>query len=128
LVTLRKLASIVGGKVIGAPDQIICGVSDIKNGAPGTITFLFNSKHQELINHTSASAIIVSDATILQSKNGIVVDNPRLAMVKVLEIFEPKNETEMGMHSTTIIHKSAKTGKSVNIGAFFCYRTECRNC
>ena len=118
MVTLRKIASIVGGKVIGAPDQVIHGVSDIKNGAPDTITFLFNSKHQELINQTAASAVIVSDSAILQDKSGIVVDNPRLAMAKVLKIFEPPNDIETGIHPTTVIHKSAKTGKNVNIGAF----------
>ncbi len=118
MITLRKLASIVGGKVIGAPDQVIHGVSDIKNGAPDTITFLFNSKHKELIRETSASAIIVSDAAILQEKSGILVDNPRLAMAKVLKIFEPENATETGMHPTAIIHNSAKIGKNVDIGAF----------
>ncbi len=118
MITLRKLASIVGGKVIGAPDQVIHGVSDIKIGVPGTIAFLFNSKHQELISETSASAIIVSDAAILQDKSGILVDNPRLAMAKVLKIFEPKNDIEAGIHPTAIVHKSAKIGKNVAIGAF----------
>ena len=118
MITLGKLASIVGGKVIGAPDQNILGVSDIKNGASNTITFLFNPKQQELINQTSASAIIVSDASLLQDKNGIVVDNPRLAMAKVLKMFEPKNDTENGIHATAIIHKSTKIGNDVNIGAF----------
>jgi UDP-3-O-[3-hydroxymyristoyl] glucosamine N-acyltransferase len=93
-------------------------VSDIKNSAPETITFLLNSKHKELINQTSASAIIVSDAIILQDKSGIIVDNPRLAMAKVLKIFEPKNDIEAGIHTTTIINKSAKIGKNVDIGAF----------
>ena len=118
MVTLRKLASIVGGTVIGAPDKVIHGVSDIKNGAPDTITFLFNSKHQELITQTTASAVIVSDSAILQDKSGIVVDNPRLAMAKVLKIFEPPNDIEAGIHPTTVIHKSARIGKNVNIGAF----------
>ena len=118
MITLRKLASIIGGKVIGAPDQIILGVSDIKDGAPNTLTFLFNPKHQELINQTSASAIIVSDAKLLDDKSGIVVDNPRLAMAKVLKIFESKNNIEKGIHATAIIHKSAKMGKNVNISAF----------
>jgi len=118
LITLGKLASIVGGKVIGAPDQDILGVSDIKNGAPNTITFLFNPQQQELINQTSASAIIVPDASLLQDKNGIVVDNPRLAMAKVLKIFEPQNNIEKGVHTTAIIHKSVKIGNNVNIGAF----------
>ena len=118
MVTLRKLAYIVGGEIIGAPDQVIHGVSDIKNGAPNTITFLFNSKHKELINQTSASAIIVSDAAILQDKSGIVVANPRLAMAKVLSVFEPSNNIESGIHATAIVHKTAKIGKNVDIGAF----------
>lgn len=118
MITLRKLASIVGGKVIGAPDQIILGVTDIKDGAPDTITFLFNSKYQELVNQTSAPAIIVSDAALLNDKSGIVVDNPRLAMAKVLKIFEPKCDIEKGVHATAIIHKSAKIGNNITIGAF----------
>lgn len=113
-----KLASIIGGKVIGAPEQVIRGVSDIKDGAPDTITFLFNPKHQELINQTSASAVIVADAALLNDKSGIVVDNPRLTMVKVLELFEPLNNREKGIHPTAIIPKSAKIGKNVDIGAF----------
>lgn len=113
-----KLASIIGGKVIGAPEQVIRGVSDIKDGAPDTITFLFNPKHQELIDQTSASAVIVTDAALLNDKSGIVVENPRLAMVKVLKLFEPQNNIEKGVHATAIIHKSAKIGKDVSIGAF----------
>lgn len=113
-----KLASIIGGKVIGAPEQVIRGVSDIKDGAPDTITFLFNPKHQELIDQTSASAVIVADAALLNDKSGIVVENPRLAMVKVLKLFEPQNNIEKGIHATAIIHKSAKIGKDVSIGAF----------
>lgn len=113
-----KLASIIGGKVIGAPEQVIRGVSDIKDGAPDTITFLFNPKHQELIDQTSASAVIVADAALLNDKSGIVVENPRLAMAKVLKLFEPQNNIEKGIHATAIIHKSAKIGKDVSIGAF----------
>ena len=117
MITLRKLASIIGGTVIGAPEQIILGVSDIKEGAPDTVTFLFNPKHQDLIKQTSASVIIVSDATLLNDKNGIVVDNPRLAMTKVLKLFEPQKDREKGIHATAIIHKSAQIGKNVDIGA-----------
>lgn len=113
-----KLASIIGGKVIGAPEQVIRGVSDIKDGAPDTITFLFNPKHQELIDQTSASAVIVADAALLNDKSGIVVDNPRLAMAKVLKLFEPQNNIEKGIHTAAIVHKSAKIGKDVSIGAF----------
>ncbi|MEE8340642.1 MAG: UDP-3-O-(3-hydroxymyristoyl)glucosamine N-acyltransferase [Candidatus Neomarinimicrobiota bacterium] len=116
--TLRKLASIIGGEVFGTPEQIIRGVSDIKDGVPDTVTFLFNPKLQDLVDQTSASAIIVSDAKILNGKNGIVVDNPRLAMAKIIKLFEIPDTNESGIHTTAIIHKSAIIGKNVDIGAF----------
>ncbi len=116
MITLGKLASILDGKVIGTPDQVIRGVSELKIGTPETITFLYNPRQQELINHTMASAIIVSDADLLNGKSGIEVKNPRLAMVKILKIFE-KNDIEYGIHATAIIDKSAQIGNNVNIGA-----------
>ena len=86
MITLRKIASIVGGKVIGAPEQTISGVSDIREGAPDTITFLFNPKQKDLITKTRASAIIVSDESLLEGRNGIVTNNPRLAMAQGIRI------------------------------------------
>lgn len=117
MITLRKLADIVGGKVIGAPDKIIIGASDIKKGAPDTITFLFNPKNKELINITTASAVIVPDKMLLGKKDGIVVKNPRLAMAQVLGLFE-NNNLPICIHQTAIIPDSVKIGKSVSIGAY----------
>lgn len=115
MITLHKLAEIVGGKVIGAPEKIIIGVSDIKQSAPDTITFLFNPKHKELLDTTKASAIVVSEETLLSKHNGIVVDNPRLAMAKILGVFEEKNSNN-GIHPTALIAESVTLGKNVNIG------------
>jgi len=117
LVTLRKIASIVKGKLIGAPGQLIHGVSDIRNGVPETITFLLNPKHTKLVEQTAASAVIVNDSTLLAGKNGIVVESPRLAMSKVLKIFESKDHQPIGIHPTAIVYESVKIGEKVCIGA-----------
>jgi len=117
LVTLRKIASIVKGKVIGAPEQWIHGVSDIRSGAPETITFLLHPKYANLVEQTDASAVVVSESNLLAGKNGIVVENPRLAMAKILKIFETQDNRPSGIHSSAIIHKSAKIGENVSIGA-----------
>jgi UDP-3-O-[3-hydroxymyristoyl] glucosamine N-acyltransferase len=117
LITLHKIAEIVGGKVIGAPDLNIVGVSDIKEGAPNTITFLFNPKQKALLDNTTASAVVVSEAKLLDGKNGIEVENPRLAMATILGLFEEKSEVK-GIHSTAIISESAKLGNNVQVGAY----------
>jgi len=116
LITLRKLAEIVGGKVIGAPDKIIVGASDIKKGAPNTITFIFNLKHKDLIRSTKASAVIVPDKMLLGKKDGIVVKNPRLAMAQVLGFFE-NNNLPKSIHKSAIIPNSVKIGKGLSVGA-----------
>jgi len=117
LITLHKIAEIVGGKVIGAPDLKIVGASDIKEGAPNTITFLFNPKQKSLIKDTAASAVVVPDAKLLDGKDGIEVENPRLAMATILGLFEKKAKVN-GIHSTAIISESAKIGNNVQIGAY----------
>jgi len=117
LFTLHKLASIVGGKAIGAPELVISGVSDIQAGAPNTISFLFSPKNKDLILKNPAAAIVVADENLLNGRDGIVVDNPRLAMAKILDLFDTKN-TPQGIHESVIIPESVKSGKNVNIGAF----------
>ena len=117
MVTLHKLATIVGGKVIGAPELVIYGVSDIKTGAPDTISFLFNPKNKKLILETHAAAIVVTDENLLEGRDGIVVQNPRLAMAKILDLFENKNHPQ-GIHESAMVPKSVKLGNNVNIGAF----------
>ena len=117
MITLHKIAEIVGGKVIGAPDLNISGVSDINKGAPNTITFLFNPKQRDLISKTSASAVVVSDEQLLDGKNGVVVENPRYAMALVLELFE-KKPLISGVHPTAIIAESAQISDSARIGAY----------
>jgi len=118
LLTLKELAVFLEGTVVGDPKLNIEGVSTIKNGKPGTITFIVHQKYFKYVESTQASAIITSDSEILNDLNGIIVDNPKLAMVKVLDYFSPQYPSQKGIHKTAIIDSDAVLGKGVSIGPY----------
>lgn len=108
----------VNGTVVGDRDLKISGVSDIRNGSPGTITFLSDPKYHKYIAETGADAILTSEKDALADRNGILVDNARLAITKIIKQFKPKVSGLKGIHQTALIDSTAKIGKNVSVGAF----------
>ena len=115
--SLDQLAELVGGKPIGQSDLIISGVSELQNGKKGTISFLKNPKYKKYLDSTKASAVIVSDSSLLNRQNGIVVQNPQLAFSKILNVFCPRYTIQKGIHPTAVIDSSVHLGDAVSVGA-----------
>jgi len=117
--TLKELAEIVGGEIIGDPDIRISGVAGIKEAGEGEITFLANPKYESYLANTGASAVIAdrngdSPTPILR------VGNPYFAFLKVVSLFarDPLEEYPRGVHPTAVVPDSVKLGNDVSIGAF----------
>ena len=118
MTTLNQLADLVGGKAIGQSDIEILGVSELHDGKPETISFLGNPKYRKHLNSTKASAVIVSNAELLEGRSGIEVQNPQLAFSKILKIFNPELPIQKGVHSTAVIDPTARIDKDVTIGPY----------
>ena len=118
MATLKELADFLQGTVVGNPKLNIQGVSTIKDGKPGTITFIVHQKYFKYVESTQASAVIASDLEILNGLDGIIVDNPQLAMVKILDYFSPQYPSQKGIHKTAIIDSDTVLGKGVSIGPY----------
>ena len=114
--TLSEIAKHLDGDVVGDSSCLIHGVSEIQNSEPGTITFLGNPLYNKYLKKTNASAVIVTDSSILNGKNGIVIQNPQLGMAKVLSLFVDEKETSPYIHPKSVISNDAKIGKNVDIG------------
>jgi UDP-3-O-[3-hydroxymyristoyl] glucosamine N-acyltransferase len=98
--------------------MVITGVSEIQNGRESTITFLSNLKYKKYLPSTGASAVVVSKASLLDNKPGIVHHNPQLAIAKILGEFTPKLLYTRGVNETAYVDSKAKIGKNVTIGPF----------
>ena len=113
--TLKKIALSIDGDISGDPSLEITGVSEIQNGFSGTISFLGNLAYRKYMESTKASAVIVSDEKYLSGKNGIIVENPQLAMAKVLSMFFPGEHISKGIHPNAVVDSSAKIGNNITI-------------
>ena len=116
--TLKELAALVGGELIGNPRLEISGVSEIQNGKPGTITFLANPRYKKYLNDTKAAAVFTNDRNLLKERVGIVVDNPQMALAIILKYFQSAVPRPEGIHPTAIVDPTAEIGENVSIGPY----------
>ncbi|MDD3274543.1 MAG: UDP-3-O-(3-hydroxymyristoyl)glucosamine N-acyltransferase [Candidatus Omnitrophica bacterium] len=116
--TLKEIAGIVEGKVVGDEQIMITGASGIKEASEGDITFLANSKYHALAVKTRASAVISSEAQGI-NKPVILTDNPSLAFAKVISLFTPDDIGHpSGIDYTAFIGRNVSLGKNVAVGAY----------
>ena len=117
--TLKEIAGLIDGEVVGDENVIITGVCGIKEARPGDITFLANPKYLSLLEATSASAIITSRDTTVVSKPIIQTENPSLAFTKVVSLFGPVAiRHPKGIHPTAVVGKKVTLGKNAALGPY----------
>jgi UDP-3-O-[3-hydroxymyristoyl] glucosamine N-acyltransferase len=117
--TLKEIARITGGEIVGDANTLITGISGIREAEAGDLTFLSNPKYAPLLDSTRASAIITSRQIDCLAKPIIRTDNPSLAFAKVISAFSPQEASRpRGVHKTAIVAKKAKLGKGVAVGAY----------
>lgn len=117
--TLREIAELIDGEVVGDDNIVITGISGIKEAVKGDITFLANTKYSPLLETTGASAVITSRDIPKVSKPIIRTDNPSLAFTKIVSLATPEQTKHpKGIHPTAILAKDIELGKDVAIGPY----------
>jgi UDP-3-O-[3-hydroxymyristoyl] glucosamine N-acyltransferase len=116
---LADIASTLNTRIDnGSPDLEITGVAGIEDARTGQITFLANPRYAASAQTTKASAIIVAEdfpalpTAMLRSKN------PYLSFARAIELFYQPPRYPPGIHSTAVVHSSAKIGKGAHIGPY----------
>ena len=114
-ITLAELAELVQGVLVGNARFRILGAAPVESAGPGDITFAENPKALSLAVKGRAGAIIGKHGDDLQGKPGILVQCPRLAFAKVLEIFALLFLIRLRIHPKSIVDETAVIGKNVRI-------------
>jgi UDP-3-O-[3-hydroxymyristoyl] glucosamine N-acyltransferase len=116
-ITLEELAKIVGGVPVGNARFRIMGASPVENAGVHDITFAESAKILEIAVKGHAGAVIAKHGDSLQGKSGILVDNPRFAFARTLEMFAPDiPRPPEGVHKESIVAETAVIGKGARIG------------
>ena len=115
--TLKELAALSGGELVGDPTLKITGVASLGEATPGEISFFTNRKYIGLVRKTRASAIFVpSDFAEPVNAAQIRVSNPTKAFEQVLLKFAPERITfAPGVHPSAVVDPSAQLGERVSI-------------
>jgi UDP-3-O-[3-hydroxymyristoyl] glucosamine N-acyltransferase len=117
--TLKEIAQLIEGEVVGDESIVITGVAGIKEASSGEITFVANPKYYPLMDKTHASAIITSRDIKKNPKPIVRVDNPSLAFAKVVVSFAPCEVAHpKGIHPSVILGKNVSLGKDTAIGPY----------
>ncbi|MCK9595314.1 MAG: UDP-3-O-(3-hydroxymyristoyl)glucosamine N-acyltransferase [Candidatus Omnitrophica bacterium] len=115
--TLKEIAALVGGEVVGEGSIEIKGISGIQEACEGDITFLANPKYLPFLERTRASAVIVSREVSPGAKPVIRCDNPSLAFTKAVSFILPQEDKHpQGIDPKAVLGKNVKLG----IGAAVC--------
>jgi len=115
---LGKIASTLGARLEGDAELEITGVAGIEEAGPGHITFVSNPKYAAAARTTRASAVIVADDFPALAAATLRTKNPYLVFARAIELFYQPPRYEPGIHSTAVVHPSARIGKNASIGAY----------
>jgi len=114
-ISLRELAELVDGKVIGDPAAKVSGLGSLDDAVEGQITFLSNPKLVAKVATTSATAVILPKGVDSFGRNVIETANPYLAFAKVLTLFSAHSITPKGVMAGSFVSASATIGADVTI-------------
>lgn len=117
---LKDIAQMVGGRLEGNPEEVISGAAGLTEARKGDISFLGNPKYQPLLQETRAGCVFLPEDLKADGYlgNRIHVKNPQWAFAQVLTVWEKeRRQHPKGIHSTAVVHSSAKLGREVVIGA-----------
>lgn len=117
---LSEIAEIFSGRIEGDGDIEITGVRGIEDAKEGDITYIASKKYLNVLQESKASAVIVKEKLEEINKPQLLVDNPQLVFVKLLQIYYSKPELKGGVSKQAFVSESCKLGKNVNIYPF-CY-------
>ncbi len=117
----QAIASLLNGEIIGDPNISIKEFAKIEEAKKGNLTFLANPKYLKYLDSTEASIVLIS-RELLPSKKVkptlIVVDDAYKALAVLLEFYQKMSHTRKGKEKNAFIHKTAKIGEDVYVGAF----------
>ena len=85
--TLEQLAKFVDGRIKGDGSMVVKGFCSPQRAQPDCIGFIEHSGDRRLLKGVQPGAVITTSRLARYFKSAIIVDNPRLAFVMVMEHF-----------------------------------------
>ncbi len=122
MLTLTELAAFTGAQFVGDPTYTITGVNTLDEALPSDLSFLANPRYEEAMKRSKAGVVCIAPGVpLLEGRNFLISEQPSHTFQKIVEHLLaaalPK-PIAPGIHSTAIIHPTARIGKGVSIAPY----------
>jgi UDP-3-O-[3-hydroxymyristoyl] glucosamine N-acyltransferase len=118
--SLADIGALLGAELIGADAQV-SGVAALEEAGPSELTLCFDRRRIPDLKKTRAAGVILpKDAPVLQSAAPcaiLLVDEPRLALARVLEHFHPESAETGGIHESARVESGATVGAGTAVAS-----------
>lgn len=114
--TVEEITQIVGGMLTKAEDVKISQIAPPLLSDENTLALALGEDQIENLAKSKAKAALVPLGVQIDGLTTIEVERPRLAMMKLLNLFYVAPEVNKGVHPTATVHETAKLGENVQIG------------
>ena len=115
-VSLRELALMVGGDIVGDQDLQIHGFGPLESAGPGEMSFLVKAGKTELIEQSSASAFLVPESITVSDKTVVRVKDPYLASALIQNHLLKKDFEPRGISERAFVGDGCTIPEAVSIG------------
>ncbi|GBD90899.1 UDP-3-O-acylglucosamine N-acyltransferase [bacterium BMS3Abin04] len=117
--TVKKIAGIVDGKIIGNKYAEISNVARIDEAVKGDLTFLYLQNYAKYLTSTNATAVFVKHDQKKPNRDDLTyieVDSPETAFLVIINTFLKPQFILNGIDSTASVDSSARLGTNVSLG------------
>ena len=114
--TLEEITQLTGGMLTKDQDVNITQIAPPLLSDENTLALALGEEEIANLAKSKAKAALVPLGVQLDGFSTIEVERPRLAMMKLLNLFYTAPEVNKGVHPTAVIHETAKLGENVQIG------------
>lgn len=115
---LEELARRIDGQVRGDAQRTIRGIATLDRAGPDELSFLTNPKYRESASATRAGAVLVGKGTELPDRDLLEVDEPYLALARLLALFHPVERKRPGVSERAHVGEGVSLGSEVRVEPF----------
>src|SRR5438105_69655 len=116
--TLDEIAQAIDARIKGDSKIAVTGVASVASAGAEHLVFVQERERLPEAVASRAGAIIAGNfaADIPSPKPLLIAAEPRLAFARAARLLHPPRRYPAGVHSSAVVHRSAKIGKQVSIG------------
>ena len=114
--SVEEITQIVGGMLTKVQDAKISQIAPPLLSDENTLALALGEEEIANLAKSKAKAALVPLGVQIEGLTTIEVERPRLAMMKLLNLFYTAPEVNQGIHPTATVHETAQLGQNVQIG------------